>query len=181
MPHASEGADGGEMDPQVQEEPWPGLEPEPEPELRNGGQQLREVPPGCAPVRWSPAGGRGWLATNPPLGFDDTALQFFPPNAPPMATFGGFGLLAHPHLWCYDSDGSLPFLPMLLVEQHMISPEQDTSAPGRRGDDPSAPASMTGATATERFGAARCVADVLETIRVAAEVWTVKRFVIVHR
>lgn len=176
------------MEPHVQKEPRPGLEPEPEPEPQPRTdalpQQLGDqVPAGSALVRSSPAGERGWLAANPPLGFDDTALQFFSPNASPMAAFGGFGLLAHPHLWCYDSDGSLPFLPMLLVEQQVIGPEEDTSVTVCRRDDHSAPVAMTTAVAMERLGAARSVADVLETVRVAAaaDQWTVKRFVIVHR
>lgn len=170
------------MDPQVQEEPRPGLDPEPESEPLSRWQQLDGAPAGSGPD-CSPPEKRGWLAANPPLGFDDTALQFFAPNASPLGTFGGFGLLAHPHLWCYDCDGSLPFLPMLLVEQHILGPELHTSTTGHRSDDHRAPA-MTTVAATERLGAARCVADVLETIRVAAETdpsWTVKRFAIVHR
>ncbi len=162
-------------------EPEPEPEPEPELELRRRhGQQLDEGP-APAPVR-CPA--RGWLAANPPIGFDDTALQFFAPDrSSPMASFGGFGLLAHPHLWCYDSEGALPFLPMLLVEQHITGPEvQSTSVTSCHSEG--GQAATTTATLTERLGAARCVTDVLETVRAAMQVdrfWTVQRFVIVHR
>ena len=156
------------------------VEPEPEPELQRHVEQVDE---GLAPAPvLCPA--HCWLAANPPIGFDNTALQFFAPNrAAPIASFGGFGLLAHPHLWCYDSEGALPFLPMLLVEQHIIGPElQDTSVTSRHSEG--APATMTKPTLTERLGAARCVTDVLETVRAAAQVdhfWTVQRFAIVHR
>lgn len=155
---------------------------EPQPE-----SQLAEVPAASSvPLLpcFSPAGRPpAWLAANPPLGFDETALQFFPESARPLAAFGGFGLLAHPHLWCYDSEGALPFLPMLLVEQHIVGTGRE-AAVRRSNLDQSPPAEVTCAAAlTERLGAARCVAEVLESINVAAQVesWTVQRFSLLHR
>ena len=151
------------------------LQPEP---------QLGEVP-AAAPLLpcFSPAGRPpAWLASNPPLGFDETALQFFPASARPLAVFGGFGLLAHPHLWCYDSEGALPFLPMLLVEQHTVDTGREAATGARRSNDESAPAEVTCAAALrERLGAARCLAAVLESLYAQAESWTVQRFSILHR
>lgn len=145
------------------------LQPEP---------QLGEVP-AAAPLL--PCCPPAWLASYPPLGFDETALQFFPASARPLAAFGGFGLLAHPHLWCYDSEGALPFLPMLLVEQHTVDTGRG-AASGRRSNDESAPAEVTCAAAlTERLGAARCLAAVLESLYAQVESWTVQRFSILHR
>ena len=105
-----------------------------------------------------------WLACSPPLGFDDTALQFFAPRTagedgavpPPLAAFGGLGLLSHPHVWCYDSDGSFPFLPLILVQHR-----DGSTLPGPSA----AEAAVTAAIAAAQGDSP----------------WTVKRFSLLHR
>jgi len=122
------------------------------------------------------ASASAWLARTPPLGFDDTALQFFRDGSHSLPAFGGLGLLAHPHLWCYDSDGAFPFLPLLLVEH----PHPDSSA-AAAARPLVATVAERDVTLEEQLSAATSVAEAEAAIASTAADWSLQRFSLVHR
>ena len=122
-----------------------------------------------------------WRSERPPLGFDSTTLQFFDrrPRAPDPTTaggeglpsFGALGLLAHPHLWCYDSEGAFPFMPMLLVQARPPRPAPD-------GTDGSAALLESRLQAPEACTVAQALSVLSEQW---GEGWSEERFVVLHR
>ena len=90
-----------------------------------------------------------------------------------LPSFGALGLLAHPHLWCYDSEGAFPFMPMLLVQARPPCPA------------PPAPDGTEGSAALLESRLSEACGTVAQALSVLSEEWgegwSEERFVVLHR